>query len=200
MKNREWLIIVDYQNDFASPEWSLYVKNGELLLPYINNLINEIKQRSWIIISTQDWHPDNHNSFAKTHNLQDYSSLDWEMKWPIHCVKDRWWADFMDWLDVSKIDHKIYKWISKDVDSYSGFWWIELQTWKSLDEILKEYNIKLLNVVWLATDFCVWATVLDGLEKWYDVNFHKNWSAWVFPTVEYYQVYENMKSAWANFI
>ena len=74
------------------------------------------------------------------------------------------------------------------------------QTWKSLDEILKEYNIKLLNVVWLATDFCVWATVLDGLEKWYDVNFHKNWSAWVFPTVEHYQVYENMKSAWANFI
>ena len=122
------------------------------------------------------------------------------MKWPIHCVKDTWWADFMDWLDVSKIDHKIYKWISKDVDSYSGFWWIELQTWKSLDEILKEYNIKLLNVVWLATDFCVWATVLDGLEKRYDVNFHKNWSAWVFPTVEHYQVYENMKSAWANFI
>ena len=42
MKNREWLIIVDYQNDFANPEWSLYVKWWELILPYINNLILEI--------------------------------------------------------------------------------------------------------------------------------------------------------------
>ena len=201
MKNREWLIIVDYQNDFWHEKGSLYVKWWELILPYINNLILEIKQKSWIIISTQDWHPENHNSFAKTHWLSDFSNLNWDTKWPVHCVKNTWGADFLDWLNTDKIDHKLIKWFEKDVDSYSWFGWIEEKTWKTLKEILVENNIKLLNIVWLATEYCDKATVLDAISNWFDVKLHTKWIAWVNVNPEDSQIAINeMKKAWAKIL
>jgi len=178
MKANEALVIVDYQNDFGNPNGSLYVKGGELLAPYINDMIAQVRSRAWVIISTQDWHPAGHVSFASRFGVPAFSAANWDFKWPDHCVAESWWADFLDWLDSRFIDERVYKWFDADVDSYSGFGWNEFVNGKparSLDEILRERNIKVLNVLWLATEYCDLFTVRDALERGYEVNLLARW-------------------------
>lgn len=199
---KECLIIVDAQNDFGNPEGTLYVKDWETIVPCINNLIQEFKSQSKLIISTQDWHPDNHISFASTHNVAPYSQLDWDTKWPDHCVAGSWWADYIDWLDSNKIDKKVYKWYEKDIDSYSWFWARELQeNWKTLDEILQENQIKVINIVWLATEFCDKATVMDAIDKWYEVVLHTKWIKAVnINPIDWDDAIRQMQEKWAKII
>lgn len=172
---KEAMIVVDYQNDFAHPKWSLYVKGWETLFPFINSIMKEVKTKSWIIITSQDWHPENHTSFAATYWLDDYRMKNGELKWPKHCVTDTWWADFLDWFDRDLVDRKVLKWFEENLDSFSSFGWIEKETWLNLDEILKSYNTQVLHVVWLATEYCDLATILDARKLWYEVIVHKKW-------------------------
>ena len=172
---KEAMIVVDYQNDFANPKWSLYVKGWETLFPFINSLMREVKSKSWIIITSQDWHPEKHMSFASTYWLDDYSMKDWELKWPKHCVADTWWADFLDWFIKNLVDRKVLKWFEENLDSFSSFGWVEKETWLNLDEILKSYNTQVLHVVWLATEYCDLATILDARKLWYEVVVHTKW-------------------------
>lgn len=192
------MIVVDYQNDFAHPKWSLYVKGWEKLFPFINSLMKEIKTKSWIIITSQDWHPENHMSFAATYGLDDYSMKEWELKWPKHCVADNWWADFLDWFDKELVDRKVLKWFEENLDSFSSFGWIEKETWLNLDEILKSYNAKVLHVVWLATEYCDLATILDARKLWYEVVVHTKWiSAVNVSPLDWENAIEKMKESWA---
>lgn len=175
MNNKEAVIVVDYQNDFAHPDWSLYVDWGEKIVNYINSVMQEIKSKSWIIITSQDWHPKNHISFANTYWFDDFTLKDWELKWPQHCVADTWWADFLEWFDKNLVDRKVLKWYEKNLDSFSSFGWIERETLLNLDQILKIYNTKILHVVWLATEYCDLATILDARKLWYEVIVHTQW-------------------------
>ncbi len=200
MEHKEALIIVDYQNDFAHEKWSLYVSGGEKLVWYINQVILEVKSKSWIILSTQDWHPRNHTSFAINHNIPEYSVLNGERKWPIHCVQNSWGSEFFDWLDVEKIDRKIVKWYEVDKECYSGFGGKELTSEKTLDEVLQEQKVKILHIVWLATDFCVYATVEDALKKNYEVLLHTRWIAGVYPTPESYEAIPSMQKMGAKIL
>ncbi len=200
-KTNEALIIVDYQNDFAHPEGSLYVPDWEIILPFINNMISEIKNKSGLIVSSQDWHPINHTSFAKNHNLDDFSMKDWEMKWPIHCVENSWWADFLDWLDTEKIDKKIKKWFEEDKECYSSFGWVDFESGESLDEILKKKGIEILHILWLATDYCDLATIKDALKKWYKVNAYTKWMKAVNAKPwDWKRALEEMRSLWAKIL
>ncbi|MGE4443736.1 MAG: isochorismatase family protein [Candidatus Altimarinota bacterium] len=169
---KEALIIVDYQNDFAHPEGSLYVQGGETILPFINNLIQEVKSRSGIIITSQDWHPENHISFASTFGLDDFTSKDGEIKWPKHCVENTWGAEFLDGFDSDGVDRKVLKGYKKDIDSYSSFGGIEKATGSTLDTILKSYNTQVLHIVGLATEYCDYATVEDAIKLGYEVVVH----------------------------
>ena len=200
MRTKEGLIIVDYQNDFAHPEWSLYVNGWEKLVDYINNLMWEIKSKAGIIISTQDFHPENHTSFAKNHNVEEYSMYEWERKWPVHCIEKTWWSEFLEWLDQSQIDKKILKGFEQDKECYSWFWGKEIITGKSLEDILQKEKIKILHIVWLATDFCVHATVEDAIKNNYDVQLHTNGIAWVYPTPESHNAIPSMQKMWAKII
>lgn len=56
------LIILDVQNDFM-PGGSLAVPQGDSIVPIINQLLPKFD----LIVATQDWHPQNHKSFASNH-------------------------------------------------------------------------------------------------------------------------------------
>lgn len=205
MKANEALVIVDYQNDFGNPNGALYVREWELLAPYINEMIAQVRSRAWVIISTQDWHPRGHISFASRFGIPEYSVLDWKRRWPDHCVADSWWADFVGGLDIASIDERVYKWFDVNVESLSGFGWRELVEGKlarSLDEILKERNIKVLNVLWLATEFCDLETVRDALERGYEVNLLVNWIKPVNAGSpdDWDRAIEEMRKLWANIV
>lgn len=170
MNKRQALIVVDYQNDFGNPNGSLYVKWWELLAPRINQLMRETKAKWGIIITSQDWHPSDHISFASSFWLPAFSLREWEMKWPDHCVAGSWWANFVEWFERKLVDRRVLKWTSKKIDSYSSFGGVEKGSDLSLDFILKLYNIELLKIVGLATEYCDKATVLDGLKLGYEVE------------------------------
>ncbi len=176
MYGREAVVVVDYQNDFAHKEGTLYVPGWETILQYINDLIIDVKSRCGLVISTQDWHPENHTSFAKNHNIEEYTQLNGEWKWPVHCVQDTWGSEFLEGLDTKNIDRKIIKWFEKEKECYSWFGGKEIETGKTLQEILQEEKIKILHIVWLATDYCVHATTLNATETGkFDVYVHTQW-------------------------
>ena len=58
------MIVIDVQNDFCEGG-SLAVANGNDVIPVINKLR---EKRSFdLTVFTQDWHPDNHISWASNH-------------------------------------------------------------------------------------------------------------------------------------
>ena len=62
--NREALIIVDYQNDFAEGG-SLAVNGARALAPAIQNQIHLTRTRSGLIVATRDWHPEHTVHFQR---------------------------------------------------------------------------------------------------------------------------------------
>ena len=91
-----------------------------------------------------------------------------QVLWPDHCVVGTPWAEYFKWLDTNLIDHHIIKWDDPKTEMYSGFFWKELrQDGKiiQLTDILRDAWVELVNIVWLATDYCVRATAVDALKN-----------------------------------
>ena len=146
------LILVDIQNDFC-PGGALAVNEGDQIVPVVNRLIPEFP----IVISTQDWHPENHISFKEQGG-----------PWPPHCVQGTLGAELHSDLKTDTIAHYFRKASSPDKDDYSEFAGKD-DRGRSLDEVLRNHGVKKLYAVGLATDYCVLETVIDGLRLGYEV-------------------------------
>jgi len=146
------LILVDIQNDFC-PGGALAVAEGDQVVGVVNRLMRVFP----LVISTQDWHPANHVSFKEQGG-----------PWPPHCVQSTQGAELHPALDTESIKHYFRKASSPDKDAYSEFEGVDENN-RTLDEVLKSLNVKSLYVAGLATDYCVLATVLDGLKNGYEV-------------------------------
>ena len=66
LDSNDALIIVDIQNDFM-PGGALPVDEGDQIIDNINRVAEIFKKSKGIIVLTQDWHPENHLSFASSH-------------------------------------------------------------------------------------------------------------------------------------
>lgn len=87
MQKNSALIVVDVQNGFT-PGGNLAVDHADEIIPQINQLAQYFDN----IVLTQDWHPENHISFAQNHTAkQPYDSIELEygtqVLWPAHCVQ-----------------------------------------------------------------------------------------------------------------
>ena len=160
------LIIVDIQNDFL-PGGALAVNNGDEVIP----IINKLQQSDYfdLVVATQDWHPQNHKSFASNHlgkNPFDKILLDGleQILWPDHCVQGTKGADFPSSLDVNKIEAIFRKGMDVNVDSYSGFFDNGKRKNTGLDAYLKGRKVDEVYVSGLAGDFCVFYTALDSAD------------------------------------
>lgn len=157
------LILVDLQNDFM-PGGPLEVREGNKILPVIQKLLDFPFDS---IIATKDWHPKNHCSFARTHNLAPgdvivHNGLE-QVLWPEHCIQSTPGAEFYPGWDTSKVHKVFYKGIEKDIDSYSTFYDNGKKRSTGLDSYLKEQGIKNVYIAGLATDYCVKHSVMDAL-------------------------------------
>lgn len=135
------LLIVDVQNDFC-PGGALGVQNGAKVVPIINKIIEKFD----LIISSQDWHPDESIHFEK---------------WPVHCVAGTMGAEFHPDLNSSKIDLKLKKGTNNKDDGYSAFEATNI----SLVDYLKENEITTLYICGLTTDYCVKESALDAVKN-----------------------------------
>jgi len=177
INKKDALIIVDMQNDFI-PGGSLPVEEGDVIIDGINRTAEFFKKEKVIIVFTQDWHPQNHLSFASNHlgkNPGDEFSTEdgaiGPVLWPDHCVQGTKGAEFHKDLKIELADKIIRKGMKPNVDSYSGFQDNDKKTETGLREYLDSHKIKRIFICGLALDYCCYFTAIDGVEFGYKVLF-----------------------------
>lgn len=156
------LIVVDVQNGFC-PEGNLAVAHADEIIPKINELAGHFDN----IVVTQDWHPENHISFASNHpnkNAFDTIQLPYgtQVLWPSHCVQGTHDAELHPALNIPTAQLVIRKGFHPHIDSYSAFMEADQKTTTGLAGYLKERGIDTVYVVGIATDFCVAWTAIDA--------------------------------------
>jgi nicotinamidase/pyrazinamidase len=163
LTDKDALIIVDVQYDFL-PGGALEVREGDQIIP----LINSIQPLFSCVVATQDWHPEDHLSFAANHSGKkpgeqvDLDGID-QILWPVHCVQGEHGSEFHEDLDPSNWAAVFQKGTNPRVDSYSGFFDNARRGDTGLGDYLKERGIERIFVCGLAQDYCVKFTALDGL-------------------------------------
>ena len=167
------LIIIDIQNDFYTGG-ALAVKDGEKIIKCINDAQKEFET----IILTQDWHPQEHSSFASNHGAQPYTNIEMEygsqILWPDHCVQGSTGANFHRDLNTNKSDLILRKGSNPKIDSYSAFFENDKNTTTGLEGYLIKKDIKRLYLCGLAFDYCVFYSALDGANLGFEVFVFKD--------------------------
>lgn len=150
--NDSALLLVDIQNDFCSGG-SLAVPGSQEIFPVVNAAITDAQDKRWPIIASRDWHPVDHCSFNHRGG-----------PWPVHCVQDTHGAAFHHELDLPATAIRVSKGTAFETDAYSAF------DGTQLEQFLSRRGIKHLQVMGLALDVCVRATVQDALRLGFDVE------------------------------
>ena len=162
------LIIIDMQNDFCTGG-ALAVKDGEKIIECINDAQKEFET----IILTQDWHPEEHSSFASNHGAKPYTNIEMEygpqILWPYHCIQGSRGANFHKNLNTNKSDLILRKGSNPKIDSYSAFFENDKKTTTGLEGYLLKKDIKQLYLCGLAFDYCVFYSALDGVNLGFEV-------------------------------
>lgn len=162
------LIIVDVQNDFVSGG-SLEVPAGEQIVP----LVNELAEKFDLVVATQDWHPQDHKSFASNHpDKKPFEKIALhgleQVLWPDHCVQGSSGADFHPQLEMKRIEAIFRKGMNPEIDSYSGFYDNGHKKNTGLAGYLKDRGVRQVFVSGLAGDYCVFYTAKDALKEGFD--------------------------------
>jgi nicotinamidase/pyrazinamidase len=159
------LVLVDVQNDFM-PGGALAIAKGDEIVPVINN----IQGRFPLVVSTQDWHPADHKSFASQHEgrrpfeVIGLNGLQ-QTLWPDHCVQGSKGAEFHKDLDMRPTEAVFRKGTDPGIDSYSGFYDNGHRRQTGMAGYLRERGATGLYFCGLAADICVFYTLLDGLKE-----------------------------------
>lgn len=151
------LLIIDPQNDFF-PMGALPVPEGDQIIPVLNTCISQAVDADIPILVSRDWHPNNHCSFKSQGGI-----------WPPHCIQNTQGAAFHEALDLPSNALIINKAFTAAKDAYSAFEG-QLVSGEALDVYLKTKQVKRLWIGGLALDYCVKATVLDGIKAGFEVN------------------------------
>jgi nicotinamidase/pyrazinamidase len=164
------LLVVDMQNCFV-PGGSLAVKDGDKLVPLINQLAKQFAN----VVLTQDWHTADHVSFASQHpGKKPFETLQLpygvQVLWPDHCVQGSAGAALVSGLDIPQAQLILRKGYHKDVDSYSAFLEADRKTETGLAGYLHDRKIKRLFMCGLATDYCVAWSALDARKLGFQVS------------------------------
>lgn len=173
------LIIVDAQRDFCEGG-SLPVQGGNEVCVRIANAVRSLGKGEHLlyqyIVGTKDFHIPGDSNGGHISHIPNYVST-----WPEHCTQGTVGAMFHPEIaDVAwgGFDAVFYK--GQGRPDYSGFQGkapsmygeeIRLQEW------LTDRHVTHLDVVGLATDHCVRATALDGIQLGYNVRIPKHLTA-----------------------
>ena len=174
MDKHSALICIDIQNDFC-PNGALAVTGGDEIISRANLMMADARSAGAAIVLTQDWHPDDHSSFASSHDEKspfDMVEMSYgpQVLWPKHCVIGSQGAAFHADLDSDSADMVIRKGFRRAIDSYSAFFENDRQTPTGLHGYLQIRDISHITLIGLATDFCVAYSALDGARLGYDVS------------------------------
>jgi nicotinamidase/pyrazinamidase len=167
---RSALLEIDVQNDFC-PGGALAVNKGDEVIDPLNTLSSLFAKKGGKIIATQDWHLQDHASFAASHpgkkpgDTVDLPGVTAQVLWPSHCVQGSFGAAFHPRLDLSPVHFILRKGYRQNIDSYSAFFENDRKTPTGLEGFLKGLSIDTLVLGGLATDYCVLYSALDAAAR-----------------------------------
>ncbi|MEP6481740.1 MAG: isochorismatase family protein [Rhodoglobus sp.] len=153
------LFIIDVQNDFTEGG-SLGVDGGAAVAAGITELLRAHPHRYDVVFASRDWHDaDNDNG---GHFAGDDAEPDYVDTWPVHCVAGTSGAEYHPALDTSLIDVHVRKGQGKP--AYSIFEGVT-DDGETVPEALDRLGVTAIDVAGIATDYCVLASALDGIES-----------------------------------
>ena len=160
------LLLIDIQNGFC-PGGNLPVAEGDAVVAVANRLMAHGAYD--LVVASQDWHPENHGSFASQHPGKkpfDMGELSGQpqVMWPDHCVQGTQDAEFHPDLDTDRIDYIQRKGENPAVDSYSAFRDNDKAALTGLSDWLKAKGVTEVDIMGLATDYCVRFSALDAVD------------------------------------
>jgi nicotinamidase/pyrazinamidase len=168
------LIIVDVQNDFCEGG-SLAVPGGAEVARRISEHVVAHAGEYAAIVATADWHDDPGGHFSADPDFVD--------SWPAHCRVGTDGALFHPAAEpafehVEAIFRK-----GQHSAAYSGFegFTVEADHRVALADWLRDRAIEQVDVVGIATDYCVRATALDSADEGFETTVLLDLTAGVAP-------------------
>ena len=172
------LIIVDVQNDFCAGG-ALATDRGAKVAALISEYVEDNHHRYEAVVATQDWHIDPGAHFSDAPDFVD--------SWPVHCVANTEGAEIHPNLDTDYIEAYFRK--GRYEAAYSGFEGLqapeesvmtgEHEPGATLDDEgpktpladwLDKHEIQDVDIVGIATDYCVLATAKDAVDAGYETR------------------------------
>jgi nicotinamidase/pyrazinamidase len=151
LDSKDILIVADIQNDFL-PGGALPIKEGDQIIPVLNEYAKMFNQANAKVLASRDWHPPKHISFIAQGG-----------PWPPHCVKETEGAKFSPDLKLPEGVIVVSKATDSGKEAYSVFDGTEL------GEQSKSWGVKRIFIGGLATDYCVVNSVIDARKMGFDV-------------------------------
>jgi nicotinamidase/pyrazinamidase len=162
------LIVVDVQKDFCEGG-SLAVAGGAATAARIGELLSG-DHGYQAVVATRDHHIDPGPHFSDQPDFVD--------SWPPHCVVGTDGAQFHDqlgWQEFGAIFDK-----GEYAAAYSGFEG-KSDDGRTLQAWLQEHDVDRVDVVGIATDYCVRATALDAARAGFTTTVLLDYTAAVAP-------------------
>ena len=158
------LLIVDVQNDFCEGG-SLAVAGGASAAALITDFLRKHSSDYSLVIASRDWH--DANSSNGGHFAVGDAEPDFVETWPAHCVAGTEGAEYHPNLETGFIQVHVKKGMGRP--SYSAFEGVAGDG-RSLMQVLVDAEVSDLDVVGIATDYCVLASALDARATGIAVN------------------------------
>lgn len=159
---RTAFLIVDMQNDFVEGG-SIPVPGGKVLATQVARHIRHFATEYAFVVATRDYHEDPADHFA--------DEPDFVNSWPKHCVIGTPGASLCSPILNLARERIVQTVVDKGRHSaaYSGFEAADARG-HLLADVLKEARIDQIDIVGLATDYCVRATALDARKRDFQVR------------------------------
>jgi nicotinamidase/pyrazinamidase len=165
------LIVVDVQRDFCEGG-SLAVEGGAAVARGLTDLVSDPDRRAHYdhVVATMDYHVDPGSHFSDQPDFRD--------SWPPHCVVGTDGVDFHPAFDPSTIEAVFTK--GEYSAAYSGFEGSD-DTGTTLADWLRRRDVDTVDVVGIATDYCVKATAADAVAAGFTTRVLLQFTAGVSP-------------------
>jgi nicotinamidase/pyrazinamidase len=169
------LIVVDVQRDFCEGG-SLAVNGGARVAADVSEwLAGDHGGAYELIVATRDWHIDPGEHFARPGTEPDF-----RVTWPPHCVAGTAGAEWHPNLHLPAAAVIVSK--GQDRAAYSGFEGRD-DSGQALASRLRAAGVTSVDVVGIATSYCVRATALDAVQEGFATRVLAGLVADVDPTV-----------------
>ena len=162
------------------------MEGGRDLAPGINQLLH---LPFTIKVASQDWHPEDHASFATNHegpnnepfrhtttmtNPSNPAETKESTLWPPHCIQHTPGAAIISEIDANRLDRIVYKGMDARVEMYSAFADIfgnKAGATFDLEDFLREQGITHVYTCGLTGECCVFESALGARKAGFEVIF-----------------------------